>query len=161
MKFKFPLSSEGINITLSLARLNATLNWLIIYWFSVSLCFAECKIDNCEACFNRNFCTKCKEGLYSHSGRCYVSCPPGQRTVNETMECVGEWRFFPLSVYRMPTSKLNYHWQQLAGLCKLYLSPHFISHLCSGLERRSELLGLSLFILLLLVKNIVSWVRKK
>ncbi|KAL3980427.1 sal-like protein [Sarotherodon galilaeus] len=50
----------------------------------------QCKIDNCEACFNRNFCTKCKEGLYSHSGRCYVSCPPGQRTVNETMECVGQ-----------------------------------------------------------------------
>uniref|UniRef100_A0A8C7WU80 R-spondin Fu-CRD domain-containing protein n=1 Tax=Oryzias sinensis TaxID=183150 RepID=A0A8C7WU80_9TELE len=54
------------------------------------LCFSECKIDNCEACFNRNFCTKCKEGLYSHSGRCYVSCPPGQRTANETMECVGQ-----------------------------------------------------------------------
>uniref|UniRef100_A0A8C9Z5Q8 R-spondin 1 n=1 Tax=Sander lucioperca TaxID=283035 RepID=A0A8C9Z5Q8_SANLU len=50
----------------------------------------QCKIDNCEACFNRNFCTKCKEGLYSHSGRCYVSCPPGQRTANETMECVGQ-----------------------------------------------------------------------
>ncbi|KAF3692193.1 R-spondin-1 Roof plate-specific spondin-1 Precursor [Channa argus] len=51
---------------------------------------SQCKIDNCEACFNRNFCTKCKEGLYSHSGRCYVSCPPGQRTVNDTMECVGQ-----------------------------------------------------------------------
>ncbi|XP_068179785.1 R-spondin-1 [Antennarius striatus] len=50
----------------------------------------QCKIDNCEACFNRNFCTKCKEGLYSHSGRCYVSCPPDQRTANETMECVGQ-----------------------------------------------------------------------
>uniref|UniRef100_A0A4W6C639 R-spondin 1 n=1 Tax=Lates calcarifer TaxID=8187 RepID=A0A4W6C639_LATCA len=50
----------------------------------------QCKIDNCEACFNRNFCTKCKEGLYSHSGRCYVTCPPGQRTANETMECVGQ-----------------------------------------------------------------------
>ncbi|XP_017279174.1 R-spondin-1 [Kryptolebias marmoratus] len=50
----------------------------------------QCKIDNCEACFNHNFCTKCKEGLYSHSGRCYVSCPPGQHTANETMECVGQ-----------------------------------------------------------------------
>ncbi|KAM3614052.1 uncharacterized protein V6R79_009120 [Siganus canaliculatus] len=50
----------------------------------------QCKIDNCEACFNRNFCTKCKEGLYSHSGRCYVSCPPDQRTSNETMECIGQ-----------------------------------------------------------------------
>ncbi|XP_054637735.1 R-spondin-1 [Dunckerocampus dactyliophorus] len=55
----------------------------------------QCKIDNCDACFNRNFCTKCKEGLYSHSGRCYVSCPAGQRTANDTMECVecemAEW----------------------------------------------------------------------
>uniref|UniRef100_A0A1A8D4J0 R-spondin homolog n=1 Tax=Nothobranchius kadleci TaxID=1051664 RepID=A0A1A8D4J0_NOTKA len=50
----------------------------------------QCKIDNCEACFNRNFCTKCKEGLYSHSGRCYVSCPPGLHTDNETMECIGQ-----------------------------------------------------------------------
>ncbi|KAJ4930756.1 hypothetical protein JOQ06_025064 [Pogonophryne albipinna] len=50
----------------------------------------QCKIDNCEACFNRHFCTKCKEGLYSHSGRCSVSCPAGLRPVNETMECVGQ-----------------------------------------------------------------------
>lgn len=47
----------------------------------------QCKVDNCETCFNRNFCTKCKEGLYSHSGRCYVSCPPGQHPANDTMEC--------------------------------------------------------------------------
>ncbi|KAJ0066283.1 hypothetical protein NL108_005514 [Boleophthalmus pectinirostris] len=47
----------------------------------------QCKVDNCETCFNRNFCTKCKEGLYSHSGRCYVSCPPGQQPANDTMEC--------------------------------------------------------------------------
>lgn len=48
-----------------------------------------CKIENCEACFSRNFCTKCKEGLYSHSGRCYVSCPPGKHTANNTMDCEG------------------------------------------------------------------------
>lgn len=66
-------------------------SWLYCFFKNLFLCFSECKIDNCEACFNRNFCTKCKEGLYSHSGRCYVSCPPGQRTSNETMECVGEW----------------------------------------------------------------------
>ncbi|XP_056142187.1 R-spondin-1 isoform X1 [Lampris incognitus] len=50
----------------------------------------QCKIENCEACFNRNFCTKCKDGLYSHRGRCYVSCPPGLTTVNGTMECAGQ-----------------------------------------------------------------------
>uniref|UniRef100_A0A673KKQ3 R-spondin 1 n=1 Tax=Sinocyclocheilus rhinocerous TaxID=307959 RepID=A0A673KKQ3_9TELE len=47
----------------------------------------KCKIENCEACFSRNFCTKCKEGLYSHRGRCFSSCPEGF-TINGTMECV-------------------------------------------------------------------------
>ncbi|KAJ8405055.1 hypothetical protein AAFF_G00329760 [Aldrovandia affinis] len=58
----------------------------------------KCRIDNCEACFSKSFCTKCKEGLYSHRGRCYSSCPKGFSTANGTMECVstvqcelGEW----------------------------------------------------------------------
>ncbi|XP_062322124.1 R-spondin-1 [Osmerus eperlanus] len=55
----------------------------------------QCKIENCEACFNRNFCTKCKDGLYSHRGRCLLHCPEGLSTTNGTMECVecelGEW----------------------------------------------------------------------
>lgn len=57
-----------------------------------ALCFVsfalECRIDNCEACFSKSFCTKCKEGLYSHRGRCYSSCPKGFGTTNGTMECV-------------------------------------------------------------------------
>ncbi|KAL2084744.1 hypothetical protein ACEWY4_020262 [Coilia grayii] len=57
---------------------------------------AQCKIENCEECFSRTFCTKCKEGMYSHRGRCFSSCPEGHSTVNSTMECVvqcelGEW----------------------------------------------------------------------
>lgn len=58
----------------------------------------KCKIDNCEACFSRNFCTKCKEGLYLHKGRCYSSCPEGFAALNGTVECssvvqceLGEW----------------------------------------------------------------------
>nr|AWT24649.1 RSPO1 [Protopterus annectens] len=47
----------------------------------------RCKIDNCEACFSRNFCTKCKEGLYLHKGKCYSTCPDGFTAVNDTMEC--------------------------------------------------------------------------
>ncbi|XP_005988827.1 R-spondin-1 [Latimeria chalumnae] len=47
----------------------------------------KCKIENCEACFSRNFCTKCKEGLYLHKGRCYSSCPEGFAAANGTMEC--------------------------------------------------------------------------
>uniref|UniRef100_V9KRG6 R-spondin-1 n=2 Tax=Callorhinchus milii TaxID=7868 RepID=V9KRG6_CALMI len=58
----------------------------------------KCKIENCEACFSRNFCTKCKEGLYLHRGKCYDSCPEGFAATNDTMECshaaqcdLGEW----------------------------------------------------------------------
>ncbi|XP_043573806.1 R-spondin-1 [Chiloscyllium plagiosum] len=47
----------------------------------------KCKIENCEACFSRNFCTKCKEGLYLHRGKCYDSCPEGFAATNGTMEC--------------------------------------------------------------------------
>ncbi|XP_057689578.1 R-spondin-1 [Corythoichthys intestinalis] len=67
----------------------------------------QCKIDNCDACFYRNFCTKCKEGLYSHSGRCYVSCPPGKHTANDTMECIecqlSEWTQWSPCVKRNKT----------------------------------------------------------
>ncbi|XP_074073670.1 R-spondin-1 [Macrotis lagotis] len=49
----------------------------------------KCKIENCEACFSHNFCTKCKEGLYLHKGRCYPTCPEGSSAANGTMECSG------------------------------------------------------------------------
>lgn len=48
---------------------------------------SECKIEHCEACFSHNFCTKCKEGLYLHKGRCYPACPEGSSAANGTMEC--------------------------------------------------------------------------
>ncbi|XP_039595292.1 R-spondin-1 [Polypterus senegalus] len=58
----------------------------------------KCKIDNCEACFSKTFCTKCKEGLYLYKGKCYSSCPEGSTALNGTAECnsvvqceLGEW----------------------------------------------------------------------
>uniref|UniRef100_A0A4X1VXJ5 R-spondin-1 n=1 Tax=Sus scrofa TaxID=9823 RepID=A0A4X1VXJ5_PIG len=47
----------------------------------------KCKIEHCEACFSHNFCTKCKESLYLHKGRCYPACPEGSAAANGTMEC--------------------------------------------------------------------------
>lgn len=54
---------------------------------SVLLLSSECKIEQCEACFSHNFCTKCQEGLYLHKGRCYPACPEGSTAANSTMEC--------------------------------------------------------------------------
>uniref|UniRef100_A0A5F9C3C8 R-spondin Fu-CRD domain-containing protein n=1 Tax=Oryctolagus cuniculus TaxID=9986 RepID=A0A5F9C3C8_RABIT len=47
----------------------------------------KCKIEHCEACFSHNFCTKCREGLYLHKGRCYPACPEGSTASNGTLEC--------------------------------------------------------------------------
>ncbi|XP_009321410.1 PREDICTED: R-spondin-2 [Pygoscelis adeliae] len=55
-----------------------------------------CRIENCDSCFSRDFCTKCKTGFYSHRGRCFRGCPPGFAALEELMECVegcevGQW----------------------------------------------------------------------
>lgn len=47
----------------------------------------KCKAD-CDTCFNKNFCTKCKSGFYLHLGKCLDSCPEGLEASNHTMECV-------------------------------------------------------------------------
>lgn len=57
---------------------------------------SRCRIENCDSCFSRDFCTKCKAGFYSHRGRCFRGCPPGFAALEELMECVegcevGQW----------------------------------------------------------------------
>ncbi|KFO18521.1 R-spondin-2 [Fukomys damarensis] len=57
---------------------------------------ARCRIDNCDSCFSKDFCTKCKAGFYLHRGRCFDECPDGFAPLDDTMECVegcevGHW----------------------------------------------------------------------
>ncbi|XP_061418616.1 R-spondin-3-like [Lethenteron reissneri] len=62
---------------------------------------AKCKIERCDTCFSKNFCTRCLPGSYLYKGNCYESCPDGFSPTNHTMECVpivhcevsmwGEW----------------------------------------------------------------------
>ncbi|XP_056374604.1 R-spondin-2 isoform X1 [Hyla sarda] len=49
---------------------------------------SRCRIENCDSCFSRDFCTKCKPGFYSHKGRCFEECPEGFAPLDGTMECV-------------------------------------------------------------------------
>ncbi|TKC41587.1 hypothetical protein EI555_020095, partial [Monodon monoceros] len=46
-----------------------------------------CRIENCDSCFSKDFCTKCKVGFYLHRGRCFEECPDGFAPLDETMEC--------------------------------------------------------------------------
>ncbi|NWY28894.1 RSPO2 protein, partial [Pheucticus melanocephalus] len=57
---------------------------------------SRCRIENCDSCFSRDFCTKCKSGFYLHRGRCFRGCPTGFAALEELMECVegcevGQW----------------------------------------------------------------------
>uniref|UniRef100_A0A8C0PUS9 R-spondin 3 n=1 Tax=Canis lupus familiaris TaxID=9615 RepID=A0A8C0PUS9_CANLF len=80
-----------------------TMHLRLISWFFIILNFMEyigsqnasrgrrqrrkCKAD-CDTCFNKNFCTKCKSGFYLHLGKCLDNCPEGLEANNHTMECV-------------------------------------------------------------------------
>ncbi|XP_067360109.1 R-spondin-4 isoform X3 [Channa argus] len=37
----------------------------------------KCRSLECEHCFSRDFCTKCKPGLQLYKGKCLTSCPEG------------------------------------------------------------------------------------
>ncbi|XP_031432519.1 R-spondin-2 [Clupea harengus] len=61
----------------------------------INMC-SRCRIENCESCFSKDFCTKCKPGFYLHKGRCFDKCPEGFAPLEDTMECgegceVGQW----------------------------------------------------------------------
>uniref|UniRef100_A0A3B4ZR95 R-spondin Fu-CRD domain-containing protein n=1 Tax=Stegastes partitus TaxID=144197 RepID=A0A3B4ZR95_9TELE len=37
----------------------------------------KCRSLDCEQCFSRDFCTKCKPGFQLHKGKCLSRCPEG------------------------------------------------------------------------------------
>ncbi|XP_035980480.1 R-spondin-4 isoform X2 [Fundulus heteroclitus] len=37
----------------------------------------KCRSLDCEHCFSRDFCTKCKPGFKLHKGKCLIHCPEG------------------------------------------------------------------------------------
>ncbi|KAF5905750.1 R-spondin-2 [Clarias magur] len=61
----------------------------------INMC-SRCRIENCETCFSKEHCTKCKPGFYLHKTRCYEKCPEGFAPLEDSMECgegceVGQW----------------------------------------------------------------------
>ncbi|XP_018597766.1 R-spondin-4 [Scleropages formosus] len=57
----------------------------------------KCKAANCERCFSKDFCTKCKRSFQLFKGKCLRSCPDG--TFPHLTDCIegchpgpwGEW----------------------------------------------------------------------
>lgn len=60
------------------------------YWWGLWVIFfsrSECRSE-CDSCFNRNFCTRCRAGFYLHLGKCLDSCPVGMVRSDAQRECV-------------------------------------------------------------------------
>ncbi|KAM9724442.1 R-spondin-3 [Menidia menidia] len=47
----------------------------------------KCRSE-CDSCFNRNFCTRCRAGFYLSVGKCQQNCPEGMVPSDTQKECV-------------------------------------------------------------------------
>ncbi|KAA8593595.1 hypothetical protein FQN60_009711 [Etheostoma spectabile] len=57
-------------------------------------CDIECRSLDCEHCFSRDFCTKCKPGFQLYKGKCLTRCPGG--TFAHQTDCVEDCLLAPL-----------------------------------------------------------------
>uniref|UniRef100_A0A3B4TNE3 R-spondin 4 n=1 Tax=Seriola dumerili TaxID=41447 RepID=A0A3B4TNE3_SERDU len=46
----------------------------------------KCRSVDCEHCFSRDFCTKCKPGFHLYKGKCLTSCPEGTLPHNTDLD---------------------------------------------------------------------------
>uniref|UniRef100_A0A8C9XL96 R-spondin 4 n=1 Tax=Sander lucioperca TaxID=283035 RepID=A0A8C9XL96_SANLU len=54
----------------------------------------KCRSLDCEHCFSRDFCTKCKPGFQLYKGKCLTRCPGG--TFAHQTDCVEDCLLAPL-----------------------------------------------------------------
>ncbi|XP_071393886.1 R-spondin-4 [Centroberyx affinis] len=54
----------------------------------------KCRSSDCEHCFSRDFCTKCKPGFQLHKGKCLSRCPEG--TFAHQTDCLEDCLLAPL-----------------------------------------------------------------
>ncbi|XP_029286605.1 R-spondin-4 [Cottoperca gobio] len=54
----------------------------------------KCRSLDCEHCFSRDFCTKCKSGFHLYKGKCLSRCPAG--TFSHQTDCLEDCLLAPL-----------------------------------------------------------------
>ena len=68
----------------------------LLFWFKkltqrtqscMSIRFAGCSIEHCEACFSRTYCTRCTPPFVAYRGDCIDSCPDGLYYANYSKDC--------------------------------------------------------------------------
>lgn len=53
----------------------------------LNIFISECRTEHCEACFSRNYCTRCKSPYIAYRGRCIERCPGGLYYANYSKDC--------------------------------------------------------------------------
>lgn len=62
----------------------------------------ECKIEHCQKCFTKGYCTNCKPGFFLHDGKCLEKCPPNLYANELESECQEESKkIFPSIKYHL------------------------------------------------------------
>ncbi|XP_076124012.1 R-spondin-4 isoform X2 [Alosa pseudoharengus] len=57
----------------------------------------KCKAQECERCFSKDFCTKCKAGFQLFKGKCFSNCPEG--TFPHLTDCIEGCLFSPFGYW--------------------------------------------------------------
>ena len=68
----------------------------------------ECRSE-CDSCFNKNFCTRCRAGFYLHLGKCQENCSEGLVRSDAQRECIpSEYSEFTLQPSNSNFGKKGY-----------------------------------------------------
>uniref|UniRef100_A0A8C6UHM3 R-spondin 4 n=1 Tax=Neogobius melanostomus TaxID=47308 RepID=A0A8C6UHM3_9GOBI len=68
----------------------------------------KCRSLDCEHCFSRDFCTKCKAGFQLYKGKCLSRCPQG--TFPHHTDCLGECIWSEWGVCQRDGATCGYRW---------------------------------------------------
>uniref|UniRef100_T1JBV6 R-spondin Fu-CRD domain-containing protein n=1 Tax=Strigamia maritima TaxID=126957 RepID=T1JBV6_STRMM len=87
----------------------------------------KCKIEKCDICFNKNYCTRCVDNYVEHRGQCINQCPEGTSSQNETsqkclpkVDCgIDEWSPWGVCAKKGRTCGFKYGFQSRVRAIKL------------------------------------------
>ncbi|XP_019623978.1 PREDICTED: R-spondin-2-like isoform X2 [Branchiostoma belcheri] len=107
---------------------------------------SRCKVENCEQCYSRSFCTRCKAPFLLYKGQCVSSCPADQPYVaNLTRECqyvvdcqVGPWS--PWSPCMRNGASCGYKWGDQTRSRQVWQKPSPLGRPCPELVSNTRCL---------------------
>ncbi|XP_049335889.1 R-spondin-4 [Astyanax mexicanus] len=95
----------------------------------------KCRAPECERCFDKDFCTKCKRGFLLYKGKCLSSCPEGSfpHSTDCVEDCVfstaGNWAEWSPCLYNGLSCGVRWGRQNRTRVLS-WRTPEELSELC-------------------------------